>query len=104
MSDNNKPAPLTLAETDETGKFWPHGVRHEAPRINLGKTHSRRVPAMSDEMREYMTRVLDEEFERGRQAGRDETEQEYFGNGVISLGVGAMGGAFVMWLSWQMLS
>jgi hypothetical protein len=71
MNDNNKPAHLTLAESEETGRTWPHGEREGARAVpNLGKTHARRVPAMTDDTRAWITGVLDDEYNRGLHEGR----------------------------------
>jgi hypothetical protein len=64
-------------------------------RRSTDKVHTRRVPAMTDEMRDWITHVLDDEYARGRDEGRasmvkgrEAAEWVMFGLGIVACELG----------------
>ena len=64
-----------------------------APGPRGGKQlHLKYAPPLSTEMRATLMSLRDEAYNDGKTEGRREVEQEYYGNGIISWGVGTLCG------------
>jgi hypothetical protein len=99
MTDKNEGGlnPL-MVDSDETGRTWPHGERRATPRVNLGKNmHTRSAPPMTGEMREWMTGVLDDEYNKGVAKGRKDGHTDNLIGEVVMFCMGAAAALGIEW-------
>lgn len=61
------------------------------------KLHLRHAAPLSPEMRVSLAQLRDEAYADGKLDGRREVEREYYGNGLISFGIGSFAGAGLLW-------
>lgn len=62
------------------------------------KLHLRHAPPLSQEMRVLLAKLRDEAHAAGKLEGQREVEREYYGNGLISFGIGGGAGMLVLLL------
>jgi hypothetical protein len=82
---------MNVEKKGEPQKGYRYSLGGEQPKLHL-----KFAPPLSQEMRLHLAKLRDEAFAEGKEAGRVETEREYYGNGLISLGLGGFVGAGVL--------